>query len=257
MQSELVFPVSVLYSFLLVLVRIGGVIVFVPFPGLLNSPSIARAALAICCTIALFSRWPQVSGDIPISTLIAWILPEAAMGILAGVSVSFIAEAFVMGAQILSLQAGYGYASTIDPATQADSGILQIIAQLFAGLLFFCFGLDRQVFQIFARSLEVYPPGTFSLTRPMATELIRLGSNIFSVGLRLALPVVGLLLMVDLALALIGRLNAHVQVTTISFPIKMLLTLAFLAALVSLWPSIYKGLAGTSFDVVKRFLLAR
>ena len=61
--------------------------------------------------------------------------------------------------------------------------------------------------------------------RAAAEELIRLGATIFSTGLRLALPVAGMLLLVDLALALVGRINAQVQMITIAFPLKMGLAL--------------------------------
>ena len=47
----------------------------------------------------------------------------------------------------------------------------------------------------------------------------------FSVGLRLALPVVALLVMVDVALALLGRLNPQLQLLSLAFPVKMLTAL--------------------------------
>jgi flagellar biosynthetic protein FliR len=256
MQSDLTIPASFVLSFLLVLVRIGSVMVFVPLPGINSGPSVARVVLAIGSSLALYSSWPAVPANVTLSQLVAWVLSEAVMGITAGVAVSFIAEAFIMGAQILSLQAGYGYASTIDPTTQADSTILQIVAQLFAGMLFFAVGLDRIVLATFARSLDAYPPGSFSLSRPLAMELIRLGSSIFSVGLRLALPIVGLLLMVDLALALLGRINAHVQITVLSFPLKMMLTLVFLGAMLSLFPSVYQQTASRIVSFIQMAIVA-
>ena len=44
-------------------------------------------------------------------------------------------------------------------------------------------------------------------------------------ALRLALPVVALLLMVDVALALLGRLNQQLQLLALAFPAKMLTAL--------------------------------
>ena len=101
---------------------------------------------SLACTIALSSRWPDIDpSGVTTGVFIAWVLAEAAFGIVAGVLVGLAAEAIVMGAQILGLQAGYGYASTIDPNTQADSGILLVLAQLLAGLLFFALGLGPAV----------------------------------------------------------------------------------------------------------------
>src|SRR6202020_822903 len=93
--------------------------------------------------------------------MVAWIAAEAAIGIAIGVAVSIVIESFVVAAQILGLQAGYAYASTIDPNTQADSGILLVFAQLAAGMLFFALGLDREVLRLFAQSLDKVPVGTY------------------------------------------------------------------------------------------------
>jgi flagellar biosynthesis protein FliR len=51
-----------------------------------------------------------------------------------------------------------------------------------------------------------------------AEALIRLGASLFAVGVRLALPVVALLVMVDVALALMGRLNQQLQLLSLAFP---------------------------------------
>ena len=102
-------------------------------------------------TLALFSRWPVVPTDgVTVAVLAGWALAEAAVGIAIGVSVAIVLEAFTLAAQVLGLQAGYAYASTIDPNSEADSGILLVFAQLMAGMLFFAMGLDREVLRLFA-----------------------------------------------------------------------------------------------------------
>src|SRR5262249_2225007 len=144
-------------------------------------------------------------------------------------------EVFNMAAQILGLPAGYSYASTIDPNSEADAGVLLVFAQLIGGTLFFALGLDRTVVRLFAQSLEAVPAGAYVFSRRSAEPLIRLSAQLFSTGLRLALPVVALLTMVDVALALLGRLNQQLQLLTLAFPAKMLtalFVLSWVAALV-------------------------
>ena len=167
------------------------------------------------------------------------VLAEATVGLVAGVLVGFVAEAFVLGAQVLSLQAGYGYASTIDPATQADSGVLLVFAQLLAGLLFFTVGLDRVVISAFAASLDAHPPGTMLIGTSLAAKVLAAGSSVFSLAIRLAMPVIGLLLMVDLGLGLLGRISSHIQVISLAFPAKMLMSLFVLGSMLMLFPGMY------------------
>jgi flagellar biosynthesis protein FliR len=112
-------------------------------------------------------------------------------------------------------------------------------------------GLDRQVLLAFSNSLSVYPPGSFVITKPMAEQILHLGSTIFVTGFRLVLPVVALLIMVDLALALLGRLNAHLQLMTLIFPAKILTSLALLASILVLYPKVYSQHASGILNFVR------
>ena len=244
MQSDPVISYATLYAFLLVLTRIAGFFVFVPLPGAHAGPSLARIAASIGCTMALFSRWPVIDASaVTPSLLAAWVLGEAALGIFAGLAIGFVSEALIFGAQVLSVQAGFAYASVIDPNMQADSGVLLILAQLMGGLLFFALGLDRQIIATLARSLEIWPPGSFSLTRPLAAEIVSLAASIFSVGLRIALPITGLLVMVDLALAVLGRMHSQLQITLLAFPVKILLAVLLLFWTSAVFPAVLEGYA--------------
>ena len=117
-------------------------------------------------------------------------------------------------------------------------------------LLFFTFGMDRQVIRVFAQSLEVLPPGTFRPTLASAESVIQLGSAMLTTGFRLALPVVALMVLLDVTLALMSKINAHLQILTMAFPAKMLVTLAALAALAGILPRLYEGAATRALTVL-------
>jgi len=232
------------FGFVLVLARVTGTFVFVPLPGLNSGAEMARAVMSLSMTLALFPKWPHVHLAEPyIGGLVLSLIAELALGLTIGVAVSVLSESFLMAGQIIGLQAGYAYASTVDPATQADSGILVVFAQLVAGLMFFALGLERHVIRAFARSLDAFPAGAFLLSPKGAEQILRLASGIFSVGLRLAMPVLALLMLVDLALALLGRLNQQLQLLMLAFPVKMMAAIGLLAAMAVLFPHVYRGYA--------------
>jgi len=243
-QAQLTIALPAVLGFVLVLARVSGAFVFVPIPGINASAALVRAVLSLSLTLALFPRWPHVNLTEPvIGGLAVAMMAELALGLTIGVAVAVLNEAFLMAGQIIGLQAGYAYASTVDPATQADSGILVVFAQLIAGLLFFALGLDREVIRAFARSLDAFPAGSFVMTPASAEKILRLGAGIFSVGLRLAMPVLALLLLVDVAMALLGRLNQQIQLLILAFPVKMMATIALLAMMAVLFPRVYRGYA--------------
>jgi flagellar biosynthetic protein FliR len=255
MPSSLALPESLLLSFLLVLARVSGAFVFVPIPGVNQVPAVARAALSICFTLALFPRWPAVDAtSLTVLRLAGWAAAEASFGIALGIAVAVVMEAFGFAAQVLGVQAGFGFASTIDPNTEADSGILLVLAQLIASLLFFALGFDRRMLLVFAQSLERIPPGSFFLPATAIPGIIQIASVLFSAGVRLALPVTALLLMIDFALALLGRLNAQLQLISLAFPIKILTGLAMLAWVAPLFPRILNQVGLETLNAARRIL---
>jgi len=255
MPADLTISIATLYGFLLVLARLGGALIFVPLPGISSAPETARAGLALTLTLALVARWPHIDeASVSAARLAEWAASEAVIGVAIGTALSLVLEVFTLAAQIFGLQAGYAYASTIDPNTQADSGILLVFAQLMAGLLFFALGLDREVVRLFALSLDKIPAGSYVFGRASAESLVHLGANLFSVALRLAFPVMALLVMVDVALALLGRVNSQLQLLTLAFPAKMLLALLVLSWITVLFPRVMREVSGLAWHTARDVL---
>ena len=73
-------------------------------------------------------------------------------------------------------------------------------------------------------------------------------------GVRLALPVVALLVMVDVALALLGRLNQQLQLLSLAFPAKMLTALVVLSWVAVLYPRILTEFGGQAWAAARRML---
>ena len=255
MHASLALRVETLFSFLLVLARVAGAFSFVPFPGFTAAPGLARPVFVLGLSLALFPVWPTVTvREVTPSTLVAWGAGEAVLGIAIGLSIAIVLEAFLLAAQVLGLQAGYAYAQTVDPSTQADSGILLVFAQLMAGVSFFALGLDREVIRLFAGSLAAVPPGSYIFGPRSAEPAIRLASLLFPTGVRLALPVVALLVMVDVALALVGRLNSQMQLLSLAFPVKMLAALLVLSFIAGLFPRVLSQFAAVALAASRRIL---
>ncbi len=241
MPDSVTITLPSLWSFLAVLSRVTAAFSFVPLPGFKNQADVAKIILSLGTTLALYPVWPAPPVSEPsMGMLLVWLAADAALGIAVGLTVALLVEGFVLAAQFLGLQAGYSYASTIDPTSQSDSGVLQIAVQLAASMLFFSLGFHHQVLRAIALSLSAFPPGTFVISLKGAEAVIRLGSGMFLLAARLSMPVIALLLVVDLTLALLGKLNSHLQLLMLSFPVKMLLGLMLLGSILSLGPMLFE-----------------
>jgi flagellar biosynthetic protein FliR len=254
MPAETGVGLPTLYGFLLVLARVSGVFALVPLPGFQSGPRLARIVLSVTITMALYPLWPRM--DAPradAARLLLWVLPEIGVGVTIGLGVALILEVFLMTAQILSLNAGFSFAQTIDPTTQAESGVLLVFAQLAGGMVFLALGLDREVIRTLAYSLETHPAGAW-ITPPAAEALLRLGGDMLALAVRLALPCIALLVLADIALGLLGRLNAQLQLLTLSFPIKMTASLVLLGWVAALLPKLLAAYGGAVFGTLRQAL---
>ncbi len=251
-------PLGLITSFLLVVARVGGAVAFVPIPGFRSAPAIPKVVLTVALAVVLLPSWPVVRDPSSAPALTLWWLPaELAFGIAIGAFVGWVTESLIMAMQFLSLQAGYSYAAMIDPATQADSGVLQVIAQLFASVLFFVVGVDRELLRLFGASLEFLPPGAWRFHPEMAVELIRWSGAMLVLALRIALPLIALLTLIDVALALVGRLQPQLQLLGLAFPLKMLTSIAVMIVLAGSFGTLFQSAAGTLMKTLWRVTALR
>ena len=162
------------------------------------------------------------------------------MGVTIGLALAIVMEVFQVAAQVVSLQAGFGFASTIDPTTNADSTVLLTLAQITAGLLFFATGSDRLLIRALADSIRLCPPGSISMNRGWAEAMIKFSGTIFSSGLRLAAPIVALLLLADAALAVLGRVQVQIHLVSLTMPVKLGVAMLMIASTLVFQPQFFE-----------------
>lgn len=231
MQNDIAFA-NLVTGFLLVTTRVGAFFTFIPLPGSRAFLAMPKATLTVSVAFMLFRFWPTDGIVSSFSGLIVAIASEATLGLVAGTGLALVIEAMQLTGQFIALQAGFSYASTIDPNSEADSGILLIICQLLTSLIIFASGLDREILAALANSFERIPVGTYHLTNAGALGILAVGSSMFQIGLRLAMPVIAILLIADISLALLGKIEQHLQLSSLMFPLKTLAALAILALVI-------------------------
>jgi flagellar biosynthesis protein FliR len=239
-------------GFILTLSRVSATLLLLPMPGLQYVSQQARIVLIVGVTFCLIPIWSQIATMDAALGIWLGILMESTIGLMIGLTISFLFESFQLGAQIVSTQAGFGFATTIDPQTQADSNVLQIFSQLTAGFIFFALGIHHQLIRVLSQSFAAFSLGDDHARDLSVALILHLGSRMFADAFKLALPIVILLFLVDLGLAAITRLQAQLQLLTLAFPVKILLSILFLAAVLTRWPGIFGRLATASLSYLLR-----
>ena len=202
--------------------RISGLLLAAPILWT-NAPMQVRAGLVL--SMAFVSH--GVSGATPASLdsveRIALAVPsELLIGIAMGLVVRFCVAGVEIAGDIMSPLVGFGASTLFDPHSQTQETSLTKVLHLLCLLLLVLLGVHRVVLGTLLGSFHAIPVG--SLVRPeLATpELIHLSSRAIMSGLRLALPVVATLLLVQLGLGFVSRAAPSLQIFSIGFAICMI-----------------------------------
>ncbi len=162
---------------------------------------------------------PVVALDSPQAVLV--IVQQLLVGVTLGFAVRIVFAAVELGGELIGLQMGLNFAGFFDPATAAQG---TASGRFFGTLVAFLFVLSNGHLAVIAalvRSFEVFAVGDepFAFLRQMQAQ--QWGTEVFTLGLWIALPLVGMLLFVNLVLGVISRVAPQISVFSVGFPITL------------------------------------
>lgn len=207
--------------------RITGLVMLAPVFGARLVPARVRLALAVALTAALAPAIdaPQAF-EWSIATLLAAV-HELLLGIVIGFVLQMLFDALVIAGQTIAMTMGLGFATMVDP----QRGVaVPLVAQFFVilgTLVFLTLDGHLALIALLAESFELIPIG-MPLGRDSLWSLLAQGGEMFAGALRIALPAVTALLVVNLAFGVMSRAAPTLNLFAIGFPTALLLGLVFL-----------------------------
>jgi flagellar biosynthetic protein FliR len=239
----------------LVLVRVGGMVIFAPFFSSTSLPARAKAVFvgAVAFLLApLVAALPGTQATLGFSA----ILGELAVGLVYGLSLTLLNEMLLFAGQIAGLQFSFSLVNLLDPQSAIQTPLLGDLFQLMGTLVLITAGLDRILLASVVRSFRTVPLGTYALTPPAALAIVRAAGGIFLAALELAAPVLAATLLVELAVALLGKLSPQLPVMALTVPLKTLTGFAILAGSLALWPRFVEARFAGLLDMAERLIAA-
>lgn len=223
---------SALPIFLLVLTRFSGIFMTAPVFGNAVVPIRFRVGLAVLMTALVFPTalgWPAPALEGPLDVTFA-MAAELAVGVTLGFVANCLFIGIQMAGHMIALQMGLGMSMMFDPNTRSQTTELAVLFVLLATVTFVA--LDGHHWLILGvwKSFQAIPLGGFALTGGIMEHVLMATTGIFDVALTLMLPVLGVLMLAELALAIMSRIMPQMNVFVAGFPVKILLGLATLAA---------------------------
>lgn len=218
--------------FILVLFRVSGILFVAPIFGARNLPVLTKTGLAILISFVLA---PTVEhGGLQMRALpelgVA-LAREAMVGIMVGMAVDFFFSGVEMAGEWVGVQVGFGVANVLDPEGEHQVTILAQVKILIAFMLFLMVDGHHMVIRTVGKSFEIVPLATAHLSGGLVQYMFSLAGQLFVLGLKIASPIMGIILMVELAMALVARTVPQMNILMVGLPVKVLLGLVALQTL--------------------------
>jgi flagellar biosynthesis protein FliR len=239
----------------LALVRVSGMVAFAPFFSSTSLPVRAKAVFAGAVAFLLapvVAALPQAQAAISFPAIVG----ELSVGLVYGLSLALLNEMLLFAGQVVGLQFSFSLVNLMDPASAIQTPLMGDLFQLMGTLVVITAGLDRILLASVVRSFRVVPLGSYTLGPPAAMAIVRAAGGVFLAALELAAPVLAGTLLVEIAVALLGKLSPQLPVMSLTVPLKTLIGFVILIGSLALWPRFIEARFAGLLDMAERLIAA-
>lgn len=226
----------------LLLIRPGMLVMLTPFAGGPSAP--ARAKLGLMVALALLLA-PVVPAPAVLSSgnLAFVVARELAIGLSLALVVTALVAGAEFGGHLVGHQIGFTYGATVDPASGVRNTVLASLYGMLATLALFTADAHHRFFRALGDSYRTLPMGEGGVSPALVDGVRSTLALVLTTGLRLAAPILLVLLLVEVAMALLARSAPALNQMIVGHGVRILVGLVVLAALVGAVPRIMPALA--------------
>lgn len=209
-------------AFLLVLVRTVGFLFLNPIFSRRNVPTLTKMGLAFCITLLISSTITQepVVG----SMLVFWIMAikEFFIGWMFGYIVNLFLSMMIFSGEIYDLQMGISMAKVFDPASNIQMPIIGSVFNAIFIIFFFVSNSHLTLIKIFKSSFGIIPIGFESFNPDIALYIFALFSQTIALGAKIALPMLGAQMLVELGVGVLMKAVPQINVFSVNIQVKLI-----------------------------------
>lgn len=231
---------ELLLLFMLIFCRWAVMSSIIPFLGAALIPSLVRIAIAGSLSVVsllMITNTITPAPSIDIFTIVVLFSKEVLIGFVLGFLASLIFYAYELVGELLDFSRAASMLRLLLPHIKHQSSPMGTLLFQLSLTFFFALGLHRSMLTALALSFERFPP--FSLDLDLSHEsslmiMLSVLGTLFELALKLAMPVVFICFLIDLAFGLLNRIAPQINAYFLSLPAKMVGGLAMLLFLLPL-----------------------
>lgn len=152
-----------------------------------------------------------------------YIISEVLTGLILGYITNLVFQAAKLAGSWIDIHAGFSMVTLLDPATQTSTTLMGNLFYFVSLVFFFMINGQELIVKSIYESISIVPLGhtiVYQETVMGAAETI---VNFFALGVKIALPIVLIIVMTDICLGLITRTVPTIPIMIFGMPIKNIL----------------------------------
>ena len=228
-MTTLTIPLAQLQAFFIVFVRVAAIIASMPVFSSRNIPVLLKAGLVLSVSVLVFPRLSIGGNPYQLDPMTFGI--GLAGEVMLGVAIGLVAQMVFAGVQLAGELAGYqmglAIANVIDPDSSAQIPMISQLYQIFAILIFVTVNAHYWCLSALMESFQLVPPFSFHLHNSIVAQLIRLGGDVFTIGVKVGAPVIVVLMLTSVSFGLIARTVPQMNIFIVAIPLKIMVGLLF------------------------------
>ncbi len=226
---------------LVVSIRVGSMLLFAPIWG---SPAIPRPVRLLL----VFATAAGVSTVIPFNQA-AYRHPELVfpgeffIGLLLGMGIRIAFETLQFAGHLVGFSLGFSAVQAIDPQTQNRSTLMAGYFTMMGYALFLGADQHHEYIRAMTFSYETFPVGGIPAVETWFELLMSTAGNIFVVGWKIAFPLFLVVLLTDMSVGFVSRMQPQFNTIVLAMPLKVVVGLAALGASLVTFPSMVREIS--------------
>lgn len=242
-------------GFIMVTLRISAFFMSIPIFFPTGTPAPAKVGF---CVVFTFLILPGVNYDnVSLITnntgLIIFAIDEVITGLALGYITKFCFFSAQMAGQLMDFQVGFSMMSLFDPVSNENVTLLGRLLYWVSMVMFFVVDGHHMLIRAIINSFSVVNIGKFILSQATAMMMVKIFVEFFTLGLKIAIPIILIVIITDICLGLISRTVPQLNVMILGMPIKILVGLSCFALVL---PTILNLIVNSFYtipDVIKAF----
>lgn len=246
------------YIYIMVLVRLVGVIAFNPVFAQRGVPARIRAGLVMMITIVM-APTIEPSGTMDYGTFffVFTLIKELFIGFIFSYVINIFYYMLIGVGEILDTQFGLSMSKVFDPSTSVQMAVSDKILNLFFILYIFTTNSHLLLIRIIYSSYDIIPIGVPKFNLDSVNSFaIDLFINTFSLVIRLTFPYLAIHFILQICLGVLMKLIPQIHIFVINMESKILLTLIILLVFSQPMANFIDNYIGIMFESLQNVLYA-